>query len=202
MKYDYNLVLTIFNNNRDKNMQWFHENYATMIQWCRNNGGIRKWKKIVGRSSRRLFNEIEITKILEENKDKNPTWFLYNEPSVVQWCKRHGGWDYWYNKLGIKNNDFNAIIIMRLLEENKDKSNSWFRKEGIIKWCEDHGSWEKWAKEAGIKHYIKWNGEKVLLKFKENSDKKLMWFITNEQPMVRWCYRNGGLKYWAELAGI
>lgn len=197
-------VLTVLNDNRDKPMQWFYENYSTMIQWCHRNGGIRKWKKMVGRQSRALLNEQTVIEIFENNKDKLDTWFSSNEPSVVQWCKRHGGWDYWIAKIGIqRKNKWNAVSVIAFLSANKEKPFDWFRDEkGLTSWCSSHGGWRKWAKEAGLKCKTNWNEQKVLSKLMENKEKDLMWFINNEQALVRWCYRHGGLKHWAELAGV
>ena len=216
-KWSEQKVKEIFGKYDHKPMQWFYDNYSSMIQWCNNNGGIIYWKKRVNkkdivRKSKRIFNDLTVTELLTKYKNagKNAEKIGSLDSSLVIWCDRNGGWEAWIKKIGIEHRVFwNEEKVLDILKKHKDKNFDWFKfhYKTLANWCSSHGGWYVFAKKAGIQSNEIRTPESVVEFFKKHKNKDLMYFIKNHQNLVRWCYRNyeppaDGLRYYASLGGV
>lgn len=206
----------LFKKYDNKPMQWFYDNYSSLIQWCNNNGGIIYWKKRVKKSdivrtAKRIFNDETVLKILKTYTKYTAESIRGIDSSIVSWCEKHGGWESWIVRAGIKHKEkWIEKKVLAVLKENRDRSYGWFKfnYEGISGWCSAHGGWRKWAREAGVTTASETRTtDNVIAFFREHKDKELMWFIKKHPNLVRWCYRNfdpasEGLRHFAALGGI
>jgi len=210
-------VTQTFMKYNDKPMQWFYDNYGSMIQWCIKNGGIIQWKqrvkkKDIVRASKRTFNNETITEILNKYKKEGKTAQQIRscDSSVSTWCERNGGWDKWTKDIGIDQRVYwDEEKVLEVLRANKDKIFDWFKfhYKTLTSWCSSHGGWFIFAQEAGLHSNQIRSHETVVAFFKKHKRKELMWFIKNHPNLVRWCYRNyepasDGLRYFASLGGV
>lgn len=207
-KWDDSTVLELLKNNSDKPYRWFMENSSGVLIWCHYNGGIRYWREKAGFKVRRVFTENYVLKFLKENIDKPASWFGSNDSIIVNWCENNGGWDNWKAKAGVKDKIiWDEASAMEILEKNKKEDFKWFKAyyPRLVQFCLKNGGWRKWAKNAGLVNASKTRNEQTILedlrKYR-GKDINLTWLINNETSLVRWCYRNGGLKFWVAKAGL
>lgn len=208
-KWDEKVITKILKRNKNKSFSWFQENLPNVVQWCAMNGGIRYWREKVGLKVRTKFTEENVLAELKENIDKNANWFKRYKTNLVNWCENNGGWDNWKAKVGIKDKEkLTEEFIMEVLQENKDQNFEWFKENyiDIVRFCVNNGGWREWAKKAGVTTVSKIRNEETILddlkKYRDKEDLTYTWLIENEPSLVRWCYRNGGLKYWVAKAGL
>jgi len=103
-KWNENKVVKIFNDNKDKDRNWFknHKIYKTIIGWTARNGGWKKWAAKGGlikyNKGRTPENVLEF---LTEHKNKNAMWVITEHNAIYKWCTRNGGFPSWAKKAGM-----------------------------------------------------------------------------------------------------